>query len=111
MGSIAKYRVYTSWREQSFVPRLTLLSYTELREGTRERENCIMPPNAKKTDSAFVWMALYGGGLVYALYLALSAAYTIRLRAILDYGPVIHEFDPYFNYRATEVCIATDVLL
>jgi len=30
-------------------------------------------------------------------------AYKIRLFAIEEYGPVIHEFDPYFNYRATEV--------
>jgi dolichyl-diphosphooligosaccharide---protein glycosyltransferase len=52
---------------------------------------------------AFLWTALYGGLLVYGLYLALYSAYQIRLRAILDYGPVIHEFDPYFNYRATEV--------
>jgi hypothetical protein len=59
-----------------------------------------------KTDSsaAFLWTAVYGGILIYGLYLALYSAYTIRLRAILDYGPVIHEFDPYFNYRATEVC-------
>eukprot|EP00040_Diaphanoeca_grandis_P005759 m.34370 g.34370 ORF g.34370 m.34370 type:complete len:990 (-) comp16967_c1_seq1:270-3239(-) len=26
----------------------------------------------------------------------------IRLKAIREYGPVIHEFDPWFNYRATE---------
>jgi hypothetical protein len=25
------------------------------------------------------------------------------MSAIDEYGPVIHEFDPYFNYRATEV--------
>jgi hypothetical protein len=29
-------------------------------------------------------------------------AYEIRLHAINEYGRVIHEFDPYFNYRATE---------
>ena len=33
----------------------------------------------------------------------LSSAYRIRVLAIKEYGPVIHEFDPYFNYRATEV--------
>ena len=41
--------------------------------------------------------------LLYMTYVAIQQAYTIRLRAIQDYGPVIHEFDPYFNYRATEV--------
>ena len=30
-------------------------------------------------------------------------AYRIRMQAIDEYGRVIHEFDPYFNYRATEV--------
>eukprot|EP00924_Labyrinthula_sp_SR-Ha-C_P005826 maker-scaffold_14-snap-gene-6.51-mRNA-1 protein AED:0.04 eAED:0.04 QI:0/0.33/0.42/1/0.66/0.57/7/762/737 len=29
-------------------------------------------------------------------------AYQIRLFAVQDYGKVIHEFDPWFNYRSTE---------
>ena len=37
------------------------------------------------------------------LYKACNEAYQIRLYAIEDYGRVIHEFDPYFNYRAAEV--------
>ena len=37
------------------------------------------------------------------LYKACNEAYQIRLYAIKDYGRVIHEFDPYFNYRAAEV--------
>ena len=32
---------------------------------------------------------------------ALYSAYHIRLYAIKNYGLVIHEFDPWFNYRAT----------
>lgn len=36
------------------------------------------------------------------LYLASKEAYEIRLFSIKEYGRVIHEFDPYFNYRATE---------
>lgn len=40
---------------------------------------------------------------VYVLYRILWSAYKIRLKAIEEYGPVIHEFDPWFNYRATEV--------
>jgi dolichyl-diphosphooligosaccharide---protein glycosyltransferase len=47
----------------------------------------------------FLWTALAS----YGVYLVCKIAYRIRLRAIEDYGPVIHEFDPYFNYRATEV--------
>ncbi|OEU16208.1 putative oligosaccharyl transferase [Fragilariopsis cylindrus CCMP1102] len=36
------------------------------------------------------------------LYRACVEAYNIRLYAINEYGRVIHEFDPYFNYRAAE---------
>ena len=30
----------------------------------------------------------------------------IRLYAVTNYGRVIHEFDPWFNYRATEYMAA-----
>jgi hypothetical protein len=30
----------------------------------------------------------------------LVGSYKIRLLAVQNYGPVIHEFDPWFNYRA-----------
>merc|ERR1719272_2784695 len=33
---------------------------------------------------------------------AISAAYDIRMFALRTYGNVIHEFDPWFNFRATE---------
>ena len=36
---------------------------------------------------------------------ALYAAYDIRLLAVRRYGPVIHEFDPWFNYRAAEYMV------
>lgn len=39
---------------------------------------------------------------VQGLYWSCREAYNIRLYAIEEYGRVIHEFDPYFNYRATE---------
>ena len=41
-----------------------------------------------------VWLAV----MLYAGHLA----YDIRLYAIRGFGTVIHEFDPWFNYRATE---------
>jgi dolichyl-diphosphooligosaccharide--protein glycosyltransferase len=47
--------------------------------------------------------AVYIVGFLHVLYQACSEAYHIRLYAIEEYGRVIHEFDPYFNYRATEV--------
>ena len=45
------------------------------------------------------------GAVAYALFLFLVNAYVIRLQAIEEYGPVIHEFDPYFNWRATQVSL------
>jgi asparagine N-glycosylation enzyme membrane subunit Stt3 len=33
----------------------------------------------------------------------IQVSFRIRLLAIVDFGTVIHEFDPYFNFRATEV--------
>jgi dolichyl-diphosphooligosaccharide---protein glycosyltransferase len=50
-------------------------------------------------------------GVMYLTYHILWSAYKIRLQAIEEYGPVIHEFDPYFNYRATEVRDENDVIM
>jgi len=41
---------------------------------------------------------LYAAGLCAAGY----SAYIIRIYAIKNYGYVIHEFDPWFNFRATQ---------
>jgi len=46
--------------------------------------------------------AIYIVGFLNVLYRACVEAYEIRLYAIKEYGRVIHEFDPYFNYRAAE---------
>lgn len=42
--------------------------------------------------------------LLKLLILALSGvvAFSIRLFAVIRYESVIHEFDPYFNYRTTK---------
>eukprot|EP00571_Detonula_confervacea_P013550 CAMPEP_0172310290 /NCGR_PEP_ID=MMETSP1058-20130122/11401_1 /TAXON_ID=83371 /ORGANISM="Detonula confervacea, Strain CCMP 353" /LENGTH=957 /DNA_ID=CAMNT_0013023083 /DNA_START=116 /DNA_END=2989 /DNA_ORIENTATION=+ len=45
-----------------------------------------------------VWI----GAIVYGIGFFLQNAYAIRLQAIQEFGPVIHEFDPYFNWRATQ---------
>jgi asparagine N-glycosylation enzyme membrane subunit Stt3 len=39
----------------------------------------------------------------YAVGMIAYWAWKIRMQAIEEYGAVIHEFDPWFNYRATEV--------
>jgi len=43
--------------------------------------------------------------LLLSIYAGWSA-YTIRLHAVNEYGRVIHEFDPWFNYRAAEYLAA-----
>ena len=40
------------------------------------------------------------------LCLALYMSVRIRLFAVERYGRVIHEFDPWFNFRATEYMVA-----
>ena len=47
-------------------------------------------------------MAFFG----LCLYIMQGQAYEIRMYAIHTYGYVIHEFDPWFNYRATEYLAA-----
>ena len=47
---------------------------------------------------SLVKFAAWAAGLAYAI----SLAYNIRLKAIHTYGYVIHEFDPWFNMRATQ---------
>ena len=62
--------------------------------------------SARRVESAkgraWGWVPLQ----VALLALTVGIAYTIRLYAIEEYGLVIHEFDPWFNYRATEVSCA-----
>lgn len=55
---------------------------------------------ASSTLFSLTWIS----ALLYGVYFCVRWAYRIRLQAIEEYGPVIHEFDPWFNYRATEVC-------
>ncbi|EOD07366.1 oligosaccharyl transferase [Emiliania huxleyi CCMP1516] len=43
---------------------------------------------------------------IAAMGVVAQQAYDIRMYAIRDYGYVIHEFDPWFNYRATEYLAA-----
>lgn len=54
----------------------------------------------------YTMWALVSMGCLHILYTACREAYDIRMYAINEYGRVIHEFDPYFNYRATEYLYA-----
>ena len=57
------------------------------------------PPSDEDNLLGLIWVSVSG----YAIYRIIYYSYRIRMAAIDEYGPVIHEFDPYFNYRATEV--------
>jgi len=64
-------------------------------------------PPSPHVDSSYSPQDVLGGLVYYSLvgaavYYIGSCAYRIRMLAIEEYGPVIHEFDPYFNWRATE---------
>ena len=43
-------------------------------------------------------------GVLRAVLIAYAAfsAYAIRLFAVQEYGKIIHESDPWFNFRATQ---------
>ena len=52
---------------------------------------------ARRAAQAFVFL-----GMCYTFFVAGRQAYKIRLYAIRTFGRVIHEFDPWFNFRATK---------
>lgn len=58
--------------------------------------------SALKDNVYLLISSLYIVGFLQLLFKACQAAYHIRMKAINEYGRVIHEFDPYFNYRAAE---------
>jgi len=66
------------------------------------------PEQKSPTNDSILSSQYLLGNLVYlsfvgaAIYYIGTCAYQIRLSAIKEYGPIIHEFDPYFNWRATE---------
>ncbi len=48
---------------------------------------------------------IWGAVRLAALAAILYASVYIRLDAVFTYGRVIHEFDPWHNYRATEYLV------
>lgn len=63
---------------------------------------------ARSASSQFLYDAVFLGIAGYLAFKLALVAYRIRLGAINEFGLVIHEFDPYFNFRATEVRGAAD---
>ena len=67
---------------------------------TKEEEPAAVVSSAPARSStkgaiASIWYCL-------CVLVVVSMAYHIRLYAINTYGRVIHEFDPWFNFRATK---------
>ena len=58
--------------------------------------------SSKQQPSDYLFSLVWIGAILYGLVFFLQNAYQIRLLAIEGYGRVIHEFDPYFNWRATQ---------
>ena len=54
------------------------------------------------TTLRFVYASLWSIVSLQIFLKVVHEAYDIRLHAIKEYGMIIHEFDPWFNYRATE---------
>ena len=61
-------------------------------------------------SSDYLINLVWFGAVLYGIKHFLHQAYIIRMQAIEEFGPVIHEFDPYFNWRATRVCIFICIL-
>lgn len=56
-------------------------------------------------SSDYLINLVWFGAVLYGIKHFLHQAYIIRIQAIEEFGAVIHEFDPYFNWRATQVCM------
>jgi dolichyl-diphosphooligosaccharide---protein glycosyltransferase len=52
--------------------------------------------------SKILYHLIFGLARIAALIAIGYAAYSVRMHAINIYGLVIHEFDPWFNFRATQ---------
>jgi dolichyl-diphosphooligosaccharide--protein glycosyltransferase len=65
-----------------------------------------MPPTPDATPAAsedgMLGSMMKNGVRAAIIAMSLVMAYSIRLYAINTYGLVIHEFDPWFNFRATQ---------
>lgn len=54
------------------------------------------------SSSDYLFSLVWVGAVLYGVAFFLQNAYNIRVLSINEFGPVIHDLDPYFNLRATE---------
>jgi dolichyl-diphosphooligosaccharide--protein glycosyltransferase len=69
---------------------------------SQESEPAVGFSNVGTTATVVVSWAMRIARIVAVIFVVIPMAYTIRLHAINTYGRVIHEFDPWFNFRATK---------
>jgi dolichyl-diphosphooligosaccharide--protein glycosyltransferase len=55
-----------------------------------------------KSSSDFLLSFVWLGAILYSVAFSLQNAYKIRIQSIEAFGPIIHDLDPYFNWRATQ---------
>ena len=86
---------------ESVTWRLASASGLSDRRHRRHRRDLGAMVSANKVWAGRLGNLVFALIALYAYYRAGHYAYDIRLYAIKIYGRVIHEFDPWFNYRAT----------
>lgn len=77
------------------------MAKTKSTNATAAKEPVSSAAASEPVNSLYGWVWL--GAAVYLIGVLVKIAYRIRMGAIEEFGAVIHEFDPYFNFRATEV--------
>lgn len=63
---------------------------------------------AKKKNSGFLANFIGGNEFVlqaFILFLIVILAFMVRLFSVLRFESVIHEFDPWFNFRSTKYLV------
>ena len=79
---------------------------TSTSSNTKGDDNTTTMEKTALTSSTMLKHGIFGMLLLQALFTICLEAYAIRLYAVNEFGRIIHEFDPYFNYRATEVSLS-----
>ena len=73
----------------------------EVVNATPANESGVLVKVGPAVSKLTAW-ALWFARIAAVLFVVIPTAYKIRLYAINTYGRVIHEFDPWFNFRATK---------
>ncbi|XP_042042287.1 dolichyl-diphosphooligosaccharide--protein glycosyltransferase subunit STT3A-like [Salvia splendens] len=64
----------------------------------------------QETSQSATFRHAFGNVLSFAVLLLIGVmAFSIRLFSVIKYESVIHEFDPYFNYRVTQFLVKSGV--